>query len=239
MGVAASSAEIPQTNFCNKNTMVIERKSLQESNSKLSLNCEDQMSFSSTVLPGQVEEIKTVAHDMAYSCVYIDEISSIASQIASTLSTDGGISIRTMIGPEVRTAEPVGFGNSDRSSESLMETKKKRYPALASYEKPKKVKKAMLESLLIAVPSLKYVYNGRNRRSKPRVCRNPVQIRDLDMENEEALGEFVVNELYSVSIRELDKDQSCDSFSTVDLFDKGVLGRQKLLSRVDKYPDEN
>ena len=216
--------------------MFIKRKSLQESNSKLNLNCDDEMSSSSTVLPGQVEEIKTIAQDMAYSCVYVDEVSSITSQIASTPSKDGGISIRTMTGPEVRT-EPIGYRNIGRSIELLMETKKKRYPALASCEKPKKVKKAMFESLLIAVPSLKYVYNGRNRRDKPGICRNPVHIHDLGMENEEALGEFVFDGMYSVSTRELGKDQSYDSFSTVDLFDKGVFDRQKLPSRVHEYPE--
>ena len=225
--------------------VVIKRKSLHESSSRFNLKCEDEVSRSNSILPGQAEEIEAIVHDLAYSCVYVDEDSGITSGTASTLSTNRDISIRAITGPEFNT-ESVGLESSLRSLESLITTEKKRFPALTTCEKPQRVKKAMFESLLTAVPSLKYVTTGSCRRSKQYNCRSTLHT-DIDFEDDEAHGEFVLDRMCSsgggddwLKAKDLEKEQYYNSFTTVQLLNKDVeiFDRQRMLSRVDEYPED-
>ena len=215
-------------------------------------HCENRMSRSNNVLPGQVQEIEAVAEELAYSCVVVDDDDSDITprrsitplkQRSMAVDSPGNSTLDT-------SSESIGLNANFRSTDSLLEAKKKKFPALTVCKKPKKVKTAMLESLLVAVPSLRRVNSCENEKCKPRICTTPSSFqshRFFELEGEEAAEESVLHRLYSSDgsvfsrgDEKLESEYSSDSFSTVRLFDKeiGAFERQRILSSVDESPED-
>ena len=255
MGVVLSSMETLTKSQANRpNAMTTEGKSLVDYNSDLNLKCENETLLSRNLLPGQAEEISGVARELPQSCVYLDYGSDTTLRLPSTPTEDNDIITLAedsdIITPTDDTdiIKRITFSPANRSEsinrnvcslESLLDSQKKRFPALSVREKPKKVKQAMLESLLVVVPSLKYISLGKEKRSKSKACKNKVRVlHTLTMENEESPGKFIYDSVcsfessqHSMSEGELGLEQCYDSFSTAYLSEKGmvVAEKQKIL----------
>ena len=245
MGVVLSSMDAitkSQANLPNMEAMMTEGKSLYDSNSILDLKSENEVLLSTNLLPGQAEELKGVTKELpSYSCVYLDDGSDTTLRVASTLTEDNDIITRT---EDTNIIKKVTFcpdasieslKTNVCSLESLVDSEKKRFPALSVREKPKKVKQSMLESLLLVVPSLKYISIGKEKRNKSRTCKDKVRVlHNLTIENEESPEKIVYDSVcsfessqHSVKEGELGLEQGCHSFSAVNLFEKDVRVTEK------------
>ena len=242
MGVVLSSMETLTKSQANRpNAMTNEGKSLVDYNSDLNLKCENETLLSRNLLPGQAEEISGVARELPQSCVYLDYGSDTTLRLPSTPTEDNDIITPT---DDTDIIKRITFSPANRTEslnrnvcllESLVDSQKKRFPALSVREKPKKVKQAMLESLLVVVPSLKYISLGKEKRSKSKACKNKVRVlHTLTMENEESPRKFIYDSVcsfessqHSMSEGELGLEQCYDSFSTAHLSEKGMVVAEK------------
>lgn len=244
---AGNDAIILQRSYaCDVNSRTITRP--------VSTSCYDseyELGLSSSLLPGQVEDIDLIAKELAYASISGDGGSSKSSEVYKTRNTCSiphwsGFSydssgVRCQFRGNKGNARPV-------MSSFELQMKKNKFPVLSVCERPKKVKTAMLESLLVAVPALRRVNSKEEKRNKSKIGKAESKApENSGTENEEAPDEFVLNHVYVFDKingfrenSEVEGGDGCHNFHSKMLFQEEIacFDQQRVLSRVEDIPEE-
>ena len=207
--------------------------------------CDSDGSLRSSQLPGQVASNDSIFYgsslsdDMSYG-----ESIHLSDYALKNQTEDEELS---KLGSEPnlpgRTSNTYVALSSD--SMACMNRDTKRFPALTVCERPKRVKSAMFESLLVAVPSLKRL-NSAGKENKHKNSRRQSSSRKGNSCNPKEESEELENSSSSSwsasrekALEIWEKKGSNDSFST-SLFSKDLAAfdRQRVLSRVDEVLEE-